>query len=174
MEYIYTISEFIIMVFLYSCVGWLMEVILKFIEYKRFINRGYLIGPYCPIYGVGVGIITLTVDHFIRTGNCSEIFLIGMVICGIWEYFISWAMEKLFHGNQLKGSGNLKKQKPSHSAYQRCLSEIPGETTSSYVAAEGGRERAKTCETGIGGQTKRTERSFKIFQRRSEKCSEKC
>lgn len=97
MEYVYTISEFIIMVFLYSCIGWLMEVILKFIEYKRFINRGYLIGPYCPIYGVGVGIITITVNHFIRTGNCSEIFLIGMVICGIWEYFISWAMEKLFH-----------------------------------------------------------------------------
>ena len=37
----------------YSFLGWYIEVILKFIQYKRFINRGFLIGPWLPIYGWG-------------------------------------------------------------------------------------------------------------------------
>ena len=48
------VYEFIIMLFLFSILGWGMEVTLKFIQYHRFINRGFLIGPYCPIYGFGV------------------------------------------------------------------------------------------------------------------------
>ena len=45
---------------IYSFLGWLMEVICKFIQYKRFVNRGFLIGPICPIYGYGVlGILLL-------------------------------------------------------------------------------------------------------------------
>ena len=33
---------------IYSMIGWLMEVICKLIQYKRFINRGFMIGPWCP------------------------------------------------------------------------------------------------------------------------------
>lgn len=43
----------------YSILGWMLEVICKLIQYKRFINRGFLIGPYCPIYGYGAILITL-------------------------------------------------------------------------------------------------------------------
>ena len=38
----------------YSFLGWLLEVTCKLIQYKRFINRGFLLGPVCPIYGYGV------------------------------------------------------------------------------------------------------------------------
>ena len=50
-----TIYILILEFFIFSCLGWLMEVILKYIQFRRFINRGFLIGPYCPIYGWGVG-----------------------------------------------------------------------------------------------------------------------
>ena len=44
---------------MYSFFGWLMEVICKLVEKKKFINRGFLIGPICPIYGCGSILIIL-------------------------------------------------------------------------------------------------------------------
>lgn len=84
--------------FLFSCLGWAMEVTLKYIQYHRFINRGFLIGPYCPIYGWGVVTVTLVVGGLaVRRGTLGETFLAGMVLCGALEYFTSWYMEKWFH-----------------------------------------------------------------------------
>lgn len=84
--------------FLFSCLGWVMEVTLKYIQFHRFINRGFLIGPYCPIYGWGVVTVTLVVGGLaVRRGTLGETFLAGMVLCGALEYFTSWYMEKRFH-----------------------------------------------------------------------------
>ena len=49
-----TIEIYFLLFFTYAVLGWIMEVTLKLISEKRFINRGFLIGPYCPIYGYGV------------------------------------------------------------------------------------------------------------------------
>ena len=93
-----TIYILILEFFIFSCLGWLMEVILKYIQFRRFINRGFLIGPYCPIYGWGVVTVTILVGgFFMRHGSVWETFLAGFVICGAMEYFASWYMEKLFH-----------------------------------------------------------------------------
>ena len=54
-----TIAELIVLFFCYSVAGWCMEVILKYIQFHRFINRGFLIGPYCPIYGSGAVVVTV-------------------------------------------------------------------------------------------------------------------
>lgn len=92
------ICEFILQFFLFSCLGWLTEVTLKYIQFHRFINRGFLIGPYCPIYGWGAVTVTLLVGGLIaRKGTVWETFLAGMVLCGALEYFTSWYMEKRFH-----------------------------------------------------------------------------
>ena len=92
------VCELIILFFLFSFIGWLTEVILKYIQYRRFINRGFLIGPYCPIYGFGVVAVTVLVGGLIgRHGTMGETFLAGLIICGALEYFTSWYMEKLFH-----------------------------------------------------------------------------
>ena len=48
----------------YAFLGWCMEVICKLIQYKRFINRGFLIGPYCPIYGWGALLITILLRKY--------------------------------------------------------------------------------------------------------------
>ncbi len=92
------INMFILVFFLFSLAGWCMEVTLKFIQYHRFINRGFLIGPYCPIYGWGAVTVTVLVGGLLaREGTYGETCLAGTVICGALEYFTSWYMEKVFH-----------------------------------------------------------------------------
>jgi uncharacterized membrane protein len=93
-----TLCKLIIEMFIFSCAGWLMEVTLKYIQFHRFINRGFLIGPYCPIYGSGVVAVTVFVGGIVGyEGSYAETFLAGFVICGALEYFVSWYMEKMFH-----------------------------------------------------------------------------
>lgn len=92
------VCRFVVVFFLFAVAGWCMEVTLKFIQFHRFINRGFLIGPYCPIYGWGAVIVTLSVGGlFGQEGSYAEVFLAGLVICGALEYFTSWYMEKMFH-----------------------------------------------------------------------------
>ena len=55
----------ILLFFIYSFAGWCMEVILKYRQYHRFINRGFLTGPVCPIYGCGAVLITVVIGNMI-------------------------------------------------------------------------------------------------------------
>jgi len=72
---------------IYSIMGWCMEVTLGIFENKKFVNRGFLIGPYCPIYGCGAVLITLLLQEF--TDYPIAIFTMAIVICGSLEYFTS-------------------------------------------------------------------------------------
>ncbi|MDO5540874.1 MAG: putative ABC transporter permease [Eubacteriales bacterium] len=92
------ICYFFLMFAVFSVAGWLTEVSLKYIQFHRFINRGFLIGPYCPIYGTGSVLVTLAV-YFCAGPDAGyfETFLISFVFCGALEYFVSWYMEKVFH-----------------------------------------------------------------------------
>ena len=63
----------------YAFLGWCMEVICKLIQYKRFINRGFLIGPYCPIYGWGALLITILLQKY--NNDPLTLFILAMVIC---------------------------------------------------------------------------------------------
>lgn len=78
----------------YSFIGWCMEVGCKLVELKKFINRGFLIGPYCPIYGWGCILIILLLNKY--TDDPLVLFIMAIVICSILEYFTSYFMEKLF------------------------------------------------------------------------------
>ena len=92
------ICQLIILFFVFSIVGWMIEVTLKYFQYHRFINRGFMIGPYCPIYGSGVVAITVCVGGLVGSeGSIGDTFLAGFFICGALEYITSWYMEKLFH-----------------------------------------------------------------------------
>ena len=71
-----------------------MEVILKSIENKKFINRGFLIGPICPIYGYGWLFIIILLKRF--TSNIFILFLSSILVCSVLEYMTSLVMEKLF------------------------------------------------------------------------------
>ena len=89
------VETYLLLFFIYSCLGWIMEVVGKLIEKKRFINRGFLIGPYCPIYGHGAILITLLLQKYID--DPIALFIMGVVICSILEYLTSYFMEKIFH-----------------------------------------------------------------------------
>lgn len=91
----YSISTYFLLFMIYSVLGWIMEVTCKSFEAKKFINRGFLIGPYCPIYGWGAIFITILLHRY--TDDWIILFFMSMITCGILEYITSYVMEKLFH-----------------------------------------------------------------------------
>lgn len=80
---------------LYSFGGWVCECIYCSIPAKHFINRGFLAGPYCPIYGCGALLITWFLTPYVDAP--IVVFLLGMILTSVLEYITSWAMEALFH-----------------------------------------------------------------------------
>jgi uncharacterized membrane protein len=90
-----SIEIYFLLFLIYSFLGWSMEVIIEMIKAKKFINRGFLIGPYCPIYGVGAVLITLLLKKY--NTDIFIIFTLTMVFCGVLEYITSYTMEKLFN-----------------------------------------------------------------------------
>ena len=78
----------------YSIVGWLLEITVGLLQKHRFVNRGFLIGPICPIYGTGALLITFCLSPL---HNPIVIFIASILICATLEYSTSVIMEKLFH-----------------------------------------------------------------------------
>ena len=78
----------------YSVLGWCVEVLIKYTTDKRFINRGFLIGPYLPIYGFGTLLITLLLQKY--HDDPIALFLFSVAICSILEYSTSYIFEKIF------------------------------------------------------------------------------
>ena len=84
--------------FVFSFIGWCIEVTLKYRQYGRFINRGFLIGPWLPIYGAGAAVITGSVNGIASVeSGIGTTFVISFFSCGILEYLTSFCMEKRFH-----------------------------------------------------------------------------
>ena len=89
-----TIKVFFLLFLIYSFLGWCMEICVSLVERKRFVNRGFLLGPYCPIYGSGAILITLLLSAF--KDKPILLFFMAILICGILEYLTSYFMEKIF------------------------------------------------------------------------------
>ena len=92
---LYKICYIFLLFIIYSFLGWIVEVIANLIENKKFINRGFLIGPYCPIYGVGLLIIINFLKSYVN--SYIIVFVMSMFICMTLEYLTSYVMEKLFN-----------------------------------------------------------------------------
>jgi len=88
-----TIQEIFLCFLIYSFFGWLWEDGMSLVKEHRFVNRGFLNGPYCPIYGVG-GLAFLYTGQFVD--NPIALFFIGGAIACVLEYITSYTMEKLF------------------------------------------------------------------------------
>lgn len=78
----------------YSITGWIIEVIATYPDTKCFVNRGFLIGPYCPIYG-NCAIAMIFLLHNVTNPILS--FVLSILICSVGEYVTSYTMEKIFH-----------------------------------------------------------------------------
>lgn len=93
--YIMQLSYYFIWFMLYSFIGWLYEsTICSIPKHHKMINRGYLLGPYCPIYGFGAVLNVILLKNVERG---LVIFVLAMVTSSIVEYVTSYVMEKLFH-----------------------------------------------------------------------------
>lgn len=79
----------------YSFLGWVMESCFVSFQQKHWVNRGFLTGPFCPIYGVGMCTIILALTPV--AGNYAALFFGGMVLASLIEYITSAIMEKLFN-----------------------------------------------------------------------------
>ncbi len=79
----------------YSFIGWLTESIFCSVPAGKFINRGFLNGPFCPVYGVG-GVIVVSVLTPFR-GSLVALYITGVLITSLLEYLTGFALEKIFH-----------------------------------------------------------------------------
>ena len=86
--------SYCILFFIYSFLGWIMEVTLTLITDKKFVNRGFLLGPCCPIYGCGCILLNLLLHNY--TNNILVLFILTMFTCSLLEYITSFLMEKIF------------------------------------------------------------------------------
>ena len=87
--------EYLFLWFLfYSFAGWVYESILVSVSERRLVNRGFLNGPICPIYGCGA-VLAIVLLHDLH--NPFAVFLISSIGACMLEYVTSWGMEKLFH-----------------------------------------------------------------------------
>ncbi|MGY3765994.1 putative ABC transporter permease [Vagococcus vulneris] len=79
----------------YAFIGWLWESFYCSIKAKHFVYRGFLLGPYCPVYGFGVVAVLLLVPD--NAGSLINLYFNMVVIVTVIEYVTSWLLEKLFH-----------------------------------------------------------------------------
>ncbi|MBQ7116835.1 MAG: putative ABC transporter permease [Clostridia bacterium] len=90
-----TIIKYILLFFFYSAAGWCLESLYCSIGEKRFVNRGFLTGPLCPIYGTAALVLVILIYNPFKD-NPLAVFVLGIILCDIVEYITSYIMEKLF------------------------------------------------------------------------------
>lgn len=92
---LYNFCFWFIMFILYSIIGYVAEIInLTIMTRKPVWNRGFLIGPYLPIYGVGCIFMVFGLNKYEH--DLFAMFIIGAFFCTLLEYFTSLIMEKIF------------------------------------------------------------------------------
>ena len=91
MNYFYTLFLYF---FIYCILGWIAEVFFCRLVLGKWTNRGFLYGPYCPIYGFGGIIVVLFLEPF--KINPILIFVLGTLLTTMLEYITSYILEKLF------------------------------------------------------------------------------
>ncbi|MBL1227725.1 hypothetical protein IW492_00580 [Enterococcus sp. BWB1-3] len=89
--------ELILLFFIYSFIGWLWETVYCSLKADRFVYRGFLAGPYCPIYGFGI----LGVLYFLEPfkNNLILLYFLSAILVSVLEYLTSYFLEKMFHAS---------------------------------------------------------------------------
>lgn len=95
MEIVSLILLYFLLFISYSFIGWIIESIFCSVNEKKLnLNRGFLIGPYLPIFGFGALIIIVFFNKY--TNDLLALFVISSVTLTTLEYITSYIMEKLF------------------------------------------------------------------------------
>lgn len=86
--------------YLYGVLGWCAEVIFAALREHRLVNRGFLCGPMCPIYGVGMVVLLYFVRLLPARGTAPgvlTVFVVGMVLTTAIELIGGWALFRMYH-----------------------------------------------------------------------------
>lgn len=79
----------------FSFLGWTSEVIYTYFTHHHFVNRGFLTGPFCTIYGFGFILIFLSLNKFKK--NYFIFFILSIIIASLLELLTGFALDKLFN-----------------------------------------------------------------------------
>ena len=79
----------------YSMIGWIAETLLCSVIAGKFINRGFLSGPVCPIYGFGALLICVVLGPL--QDDLPLLFASAVLLTSTLEYLTGFALETLFH-----------------------------------------------------------------------------
>lgn len=92
MDFLY---QYLWFFFFYAFLGWCSEVCFAAIKNGCFVNRGFLNGPYCPIYGFGVCIVVFCLTPL--EDNVAMLFIGSVIVASALEFVTGFLLEKLFH-----------------------------------------------------------------------------
>ncbi|MBS6532119.1 MAG: hypothetical protein KH338_00625 [Oscillospiraceae bacterium] len=81
--------------FIYAFLGWCTEVSYAALKTGRFVNRGFLNGPVCPVYGCGAVIVLWALEPL--RGNLLLLFLGSVALTSLLEWLTGFVLERLFH-----------------------------------------------------------------------------
>jgi len=91
----YDLMYLFLVFFIYSIIGYVIEVTSCIIITKKFtMSRGYLLGPYIPVFGFGALIMVTLLDKYKE--DLFVLFVLSAFLCSVVEYFTSLLMEKIF------------------------------------------------------------------------------
>ncbi len=90
-----TLYSYLWLFLIYSFIGWCAEVAAHAVTKGKFINRGFLNGPYCPIYGFGMVIVIICLTPFEK--NLLILFAGSVVLTTVLEFVTAFTLEKAFH-----------------------------------------------------------------------------
>lgn len=86
---------FILYFFVYGFLGWCTEVAYATVKQKKFVNRGFLNGPICPVYGIGVGTVVILLGS--KQWGLAVLYIVSTVLVTAIEGVTGYLMDKLFH-----------------------------------------------------------------------------
>ena len=90
-----TFYEVLWIFIIYAFIGWCSEVSYAALDRGIFVNRGFLNGPYCPIYGCGVLIVVVLLTPLKK--NLLILYLGSFLLTSVLEFITGFVMEKVFH-----------------------------------------------------------------------------
>lgn len=92
---VYTFSTWLLFFYFYCFLGWVWETCYVSVLRAKWVNRGFMRGPFLPIYGSGAIVVLVFTMPF--RDNAWLVFAAGMASATLLEYFTGAAMEKMFH-----------------------------------------------------------------------------